>query len=61
MSDRKHSERSFTNAETVRKRAWIEKALASVKGRFAGGEVDIEATEQPEKPNLYLVDTDRRR
>ena len=61
MSKSKHSEVTFTNAETVRKRAWIEKALASVKGRFTAGEDGSDLTEKAEKPNLYVVDSDRAR
>jgi len=61
MSDIKHSEISFTNAETVRKRAWIEKALASVKERFTGREDGIETTEKAGKPSLYVVNSNRSR
>ena len=61
MSKSKHSEVAFTNAETVRKRAWIEKALASVKGRFTAGEGDLDATDKAAKPNLYVVDSNRHR
>lgn len=61
MSETKHSEISFTNAETVRKRAWIEKALESVKSRFAGREDGIESTEKAGKPNLYVVNSNRSR
>lgn len=61
MSETKHSEVTFTNAATVRKRAWIEKALASVKGRFTAGEDGSESTEKAGKPNLYVVDSNRPR
>ena len=61
MSDNKNSEISFSNAETVRKRAWREKALASVRDRFSIGEERIESTEQASKPNLYVVKSKRRR
>lgn len=61
MSKKKHSDISFTNEETVRKRAWIEKALASVKGRFSSGEDRIESTEKASKPDLYVVNTNRPR
>jgi len=61
MSHTKHSEKTFTNAETVRKRAWIEKALASVRGRFTSGEDGSESTEAAAKPQLYVVDSNRTR
>lgn len=61
MSDRKHSKIAFTNAETVFKRAWIERALASVRGRFSGGEDDNDTIDKPGKPNLYVIDSDRPR
>ena len=59
MSETKHSEVTFTNAETIRKRAWIEKALASVKGRFTAGEDGSESTGKSRKPHLYVVDSNR--
>jgi len=61
MSKTKHSEVTFRNAETVRKRAWIERALASVKGRFTVGEDGSDATEKAARPNLYVVDPNRPR
>lgn len=61
MSKTKHSEVTFTNAETVRKRAWIEKALASVKGRFTAGEDGSDTTDKASKPDLYVVDSKRTR
>jgi len=61
MSENKHSDISFTNAETVRKRAWIERALDGVKGKFAGREDGIESTEKAGKPNLYVVNSKRSR
>lgn len=61
MSETKHSEVTFTNAETIRKRAWIEKALASVKGRLTVGEDGSESTSKARKPHLYVVDSNRPR
>ncbi len=58
MSKIKHSENEFTNEHTVRRRAWIEKALDSVRGRFDDGEDDILTSEEAEKPHLYVVKTD---
>jgi len=61
MSETKHSDTTFTNAETIRKRAWIEKALASVKGRFTDGEDGSDSTGSARKPHLYVVDSNRTR
>lgn len=61
MSQTKHSEKTFTNLETVRKRAWIEKAIASVRGRFTGGEDGPESTDTALRPDLYVVDSDQPR
>jgi len=61
MSRIKRSKKIFTNEDTVCKRAWIDQALAGVRGRFAGGEEGLESTERPSKPNLYVVDSSRPR
>jgi hypothetical protein len=59
MSERKHSEKEFTNEDTVRRRAWIDKALDSVKGRFTVGDERLELRESAAKPNLYVIDPKR--
>lgn len=61
MSERKHSDREFSNADTIRRRAWIEKALDSVKGRFTIGEERVELDDKVTKPHLYLIDSNRSR
>ena len=58
MSKTKHSETEFTNEHTVRRRAWIAKALDGVRGRFDNGEDGILISEETEKPHLYVVKTD---
>ena len=58
MSKIKHSENEFRNEHTVRRRAWIEKALESVRGRFDDGEEDILTSEENSKPHLFVVKTD---
>jgi len=58
MSKTKHSETEFTNEQTVRRRAWIAKALEGVRGRFEQGGEDILTSEEPAKPHLYVVKTD---
>jgi len=55
----KHSSTEFANEHTVRRRAWIAKALDSVRGRFDGSvAADVLAPEKPVKPHLYAVKTD---
>ena len=61
MSHIKRSKKIFTNEDTVCKRAWIDKALAGVRGHFGVGEEGSESTERPSKTCLYLVDSDRPR
>jgi len=58
MSKTKHSGTKFTNEQTVRRRAWIAKALDSVRGRFDQGADDILSSNESEKPHLYVVKTD---
>jgi len=60
MSERKHSDKEFANADTVRRRAWIERALDSVKGRCTVGEEPVELREKvTTAPHLYVVDSER--
>lgn len=61
MSERTHSDTDFENADTVCRRAWIEKALDSVKERFTIGEERVESPDKEKKPHLYLVDSNRSR
>jgi hypothetical protein len=58
MSKIKHSETEFTNELTVRRRAWIEKAVGSVRGRFDDGEGCDLTAEESSKSHLYVVKTD---
>lgn len=59
MSDKKHSVPLIKNQETLRRRAWVERALAGVRGRAVSAEEP--PVEQPEapKPRLYVVGSDR--
>lgn len=59
MSNRKHSTPLITNEATLRRRAWIEQALAGVRGRVAGESPDERP--EPPKPHLYLVENDQPR
>jgi len=62
MSEAKHSETMITNEETRRRREWVERALAGVRHRFAGGADDgRESAESAPRPNLYVVGSRRSR
>ena len=61
MSDTKHSETIFTNEQTLRRRAWIERALNGVKGKSRIHEERIEPVEDAGRPRLRVVNSDRSR
>ena len=63
MSKNNKSGNEFSNEFTVRRRAWIAKALDSVRGRFEAGDIEVgdeplQASEDSPKPQLYVVKTD---
>jgi len=58
MSKNKHSETEFKNENTVRRRAWIAKALEGVRGRLDYVADDMLVTEKAAKPDLYIVKAD---
>ena len=63
MSKNKNSGNEFSNELTVRRRAWIAKALDSVRGRFEAGDFEVgdeplQAIEESPKPQLYVVKSD---
>ena len=55
MSKIKHSDNSFTNELTRNRRAWIDRALAGVKGKVEPPGEMAETCEAPRKPDLYVV------
>ena len=61
MSDTKHSDELIKNEGTVNRRAWIEKAVSVVKGEVADQDDTVDVSDQPTKPNLYVVNPDRQR
>ncbi len=61
MSDTKHSDELITNEDTVNRRAWIEKAVSVVKGEVADQDDTADVSDQPNKPNLYVVNPNRQR
>jgi len=58
MSDKKHSDSLITNADTLRRRDWIERALAGVRSLSA--EPDELAKAAQSKPRLYVVSSRHR-
>lgn len=63
MSKTKNNGNDFSNELTVRRRAWIAKALDSVRGRFEAGDIDLgdeplQGIEESPKPQLYVVKSD---
>ena len=58
MAKIKHSEAEFTNEHTVRRRAWIAKALDSVRGKVKDVVDDRHLSEDIAKPHLFVVKTD---
>ena len=61
MSNKKHSESLIKNEDTLRRRAWVEQALAGVRVRAGTDVRPCEERDGSSKPRLYLVDPGRDR
>jgi hypothetical protein len=61
MSETKHSDTIITNERTLRRRSWIDRAVAGVKGKAVSGEEGLEARESGSKPKMYIVSSNRPR
>ena len=63
MSDRDDQDDLIRTPETRRRRAWIERAIDSVRRRLESGQGIPEAADEgaTERPNLYVVRSGRRR
>lgn len=60
MSDNKHSDSLLSNETTRQRRAWIDRAMAGVRGKVKDrGEAAVDA--KPSRPRLYVVGSSRRR
>ena len=59
MSDKKHSETIITNEKTRQRRAWIDRALASVRRNPESGEEQGEVADTSSKPHLFVVSSNR--
>jgi len=55
MYDRESSELDFANEGTISRRAWIEKALASVRSIACRAQEAGTKSEKPKKPPRYQV------
>ncbi len=61
MSDTDDQDEIIKNQDTVRRRAWVDHALASVRRRLESGE-ELPAESEPEdRPQLYVVPPGRKR
>ena len=49
------------NEETLNRRAWVARALDSVRRRLESGDELEPAPEQSERPRLYVVSSNRQR
>jgi hypothetical protein len=59
MSEKKHSETIFANEKTRQRRAWIDRALAGVRGNPEPGEEPGEVADTSRKPHLVVVSSNR--
>ena len=55
LSEFKHSQTVITNEETLQRRAWVERAIAEVRGRMSAAPVAPERAERSQRPKLYVV------
>lgn len=55
MSNTKQSETDFKNEDTVRRRAWIDRALNGAKERVGDGEHERQTCDTSLRPRLYVV------
>ena len=61
MSDIKHSETLISNEATLRRRQWVERAIAGVRGRLTGVDTSPGLRDKPQRPHLYVVGSRRSR
>jgi hypothetical protein len=59
MYDRESSEPDFANEGTISRRAWIEKALSSVRSIVRRDDDAVSDNSAAEKPHLYVVNSNR--
>ena len=55
MYDRETTESDFANEGNISRRAWIEKALASVRSIARRDEAGAAKSDKPKRPHLYVV------
>jgi len=61
MSDTKHSDTIIKNEDTIQRRAWIDRAVASAKGCIGSEKYRDIADHRRKKPDLYVVRSNRSR
>ena len=61
MSDRDDNDDIIKNEETLTRRAWVDRALRSVRRRLEGGEGLPSENEPAERPQLFVVPPGRKR
>jgi hypothetical protein len=61
MSDSDNENDILKNEDTLNRRAWVARALDSARRRLASGEPPEPAAEKSERPQLYVVSSNRPR
>ena len=61
MSDRDDNNDLIKNKDTKTRRAWVDRALQSVRRRLEKGEELPSAPEPAERPHLHVVPSGRKR
>ena len=61
MSDTKHSDTDLKNEDTVRRRAWIDRAVNSAKEHVSAGEEYARAVEERSRPRLYIIGSNNKK
>jgi hypothetical protein len=55
MSDREEEENLITNEDTLRRRAWIDRAVACARQRLADQDHGQAAADPPERGRLFVM------
>lgn len=61
MSDRDDNDDLIKNQDTKTRRAWVDRALRSVRRRLEKGEAIPKAPEPADRPHLHVVPSGRKR
>jgi hypothetical protein len=55
MSDREEEENLIRNEDTLRRRAWIDRAVASVRQRLAEQDHQHATADRPERGRIFVM------